>query len=179
LDSPQRLALSPGVQQFVESMGLYFEHVEMPRIAGRILGLLIVADRPLSLDDMAAALQISRASASTNIRQAVQLGAAQPVSIPGDRRDYYRLADDIWEHHLTRGIRLTTALRRIAEEGLAALDGDDAAGPRLQEMRDFCDFTLAQLTATMARWREHRGSGASAACPTPGDHDSGTTASAR
>jgi hypothetical protein len=41
------------------------------------------------------------------------------VSILGDRRDYYRLAGDVWEHQLTRGITLTTALRHPVEKGLA------------------------------------------------------------
>jgi DNA-binding transcriptional regulator GbsR (MarR family) len=155
MDQPRRL--SPGMQRFIESMGIYFEHLELPRITGRILGLLMVTDRPLSLDDMAAALQVSRASASTNIRMAMHFGAAELVSIPGDRRDYYRLAGDVWEHHLTRGITLTTALRRIAEEGLAVLEpADGVACARLQEMRDFCDFSLDELNATLARWRERQ-----------------------
>ena len=91
MDQPHRL--SPGMQQFIERMGIYFEHLELPRITGRILGLLMVADRPLSLDNMAAALQVSRASASTNIRMAIHFGAAElvdqrfhflPALVPGD-----------------------------------------------------------------------------------------------
>jgi hypothetical protein len=152
------------MQQFIESLGIYFEHLEMPRIAGRILGLLLVARRPLTLDDMAAALRVSRGSASTNIRLAVQAGVAELVGFPGDRHDYYRLAGDAWEHHMRRGIKLTSALRRIVEEGLAALEpGDDAAFARLADLHDFCDFSLGELDAMLVRWREHHRSRVAAA----------------
>jgi DNA-binding transcriptional regulator GbsR (MarR family) len=171
--------LSPGVQQFIESMGIYFEHLEMPRVAGRILGLLLVADRPLTLDDMAAALQVSRASASTNIRLAMHAGTAELVGLPGDRHDYYRLADDVWEHHMRRGITLTTALSRIVEEGLTAIEpGDDVARARLQDLHDFCDFSLAEVTAMLAHWRERRGARAGVPVRTTPPHDPGLGAAA-
>jgi hypothetical protein len=174
--------LSPGMQEFIESVGIYFEHLEMPRIAGRILGLLLVAHRPLTLDDMAATLRVSRGSASTNIRLTVQAGVAELVGFPGDRHDYYRLADDAWEHHMGRGIKLTIALRRIVEEGLAALDtGDDAARARLSDLHDFCDFSLGELDAMRARWREHHRARVAAATrpASPIDPGAGASATAR
>jgi hypothetical protein len=82
------------------------------------------------------------------------------VSIPGDRRDYYRLAGDVWEHHLTRGITLTTALHRIAEEGLAVLEpADGVARARLREMRDVCAFSLDELNGPLTHWRERHATG--------------------
>ncbi|HZS92341.1 MAG TPA: transcriptional regulator [Chloroflexota bacterium] len=172
--------LSPGMQQFIESLGVYFEHLEMPRIAGRILGLLLVADRPLTLDDMAASLRVSRGSASTNIRLAVQAGVAELVGFPGDRHDYYRLADDAWEHNIRRGIKLTTMLRRIVEEGLAALEPDDcAARARLADLHDFCDFSLGELAAMLARWREHHQARAATRTRPAPPFDPGRGASAR
>lgn len=146
---------APSMQQFIESMGVYFEHFDLPRTCGRLAGLLLVSDRPLTLDDMAAALQLSRASASTNIRLAVNCGLAELVSLPGDRRDYYRCGDDPWTHRLLISVEATEALRRVAAAGLAAVAPDDeVAHARLNEMHEFCDFLLQTLRETMTQWRE-------------------------
>lgn len=79
---------------FVESMGLFWESEGLPRIAGRIFGYLIVQPEPCSLDDLAAALGVSKASISTDARRLEQLGLVTRVSLPGDRRDYYTVDPD-------------------------------------------------------------------------------------
>ena len=56
------LNLSPELIRFIEGMGMYFENQGIPRIGGRILGLLMVAHEPLSADAIARILKVSRAS---------------------------------------------------------------------------------------------------------------------
>lgn len=149
--------IGPDVQRFIESMGVYFEQFNLPRICGRIVGLLMVADRPLTLDDMAAALRVSRASASTDVRLAIQFGVAELVSMLGDRRDYYRFTANAWEHHLLHAVKSTAAMRRVAEIGLQAVAPyDSAARARIEEMFDFCNFSEGELRGAVERWRERR-----------------------
>ncbi len=146
--------LSPGMQQFVESIGLYFEQFGLARIGGRILALLMIAERPLSLDDMARLLQVSRASVSTNMRLTTSIGMAEQVSFPGDRRDYYQYATRAWDGAFEADLKGLTALRQLAERGLAALGpGDTTARAHLQETIDFCDFCYEEYSAVRARWR--------------------------
>lgn len=153
--------LSAGIQEFIESMGLYYEQYDLPRIGGRILGLLMVSSRPLSLDDMATALQVSRASISTNVRQAVLLGMARQVSLTGDRRDYYRFVDDAWERTLLERTEGVLVLKRMAVRGLAALGPEDDAldRSRLEELEDFCDFLIEEMPVLSARWHARRQAG--------------------
>ncbi len=66
--------LTPELSRFIEGMGMYFENQGIPRIGGRMLGLLMIAHRPLSAEDLARILKVSRASLSTNFR-----------SLPGQR----------------------------------------------------------------------------------------------
>jgi DNA-binding transcriptional regulator GbsR (MarR family) len=151
--------LSPGLQQFVESMGLYFEQYQLPRIGGRMLALLNLADHPLSLDDMAQQLGVSRASVSTNIRLLVAGGMAEQISLPGDRRDYYHVTSATWEHALVVNLDGIIALQRIAERTLANLDPEDAvARDHLTEMVDFCVFTAEDLRRTLERWHARKAS---------------------
>ncbi len=160
----------PGMQQFIESMGLYFEQYGLARIGGRMLALLIIADRPLTLDDMARRLLVSRASISTNIRLIVASGLAEQVSLPGDRRDYYHYTQNAWERAFEINLEGTRQLRRLAERGLAALaPADDTARVHLAETIDFCDFCIEEYTAMRDRWyaRQAARKGHDDATPTP------------
>lgn len=142
-------------RQFVESMGLYYEQYDLPRIGGRILGLLLIAERPLSLDDMATRLGVSRASISTNVRMAVSYGLAELITLPGDRRDYYRYPENAWERGIRMNIEAIQVLRRLAERGLAvAASENEAAQARFADLLDFCDFSLEDLSGMLERWRE-------------------------
>src|ERR687895_1965085 len=83
------------VARFVERMGLLTEADGLPRIAGRIFGFLLIQPGECSLDDMAAALGVSKASISTDTRRLEQLGLLERSSRPGDRRDYYVISRDV------------------------------------------------------------------------------------
>jgi DNA-binding transcriptional regulator GbsR (MarR family) len=152
--------MEPSMDEFVEAMGRYFEQYGLARIGGRIGGLLMIADRPLSLDDMAARLRVSRASISTNMRLITASGLAERVTYPGDRRDYYRMIDDAWGHSLHVELAALPALERIGERALEALDavapGQDLAREHLEDLVDFCVFSLEAHRQMLVDWRERR-----------------------
>src|SRR3954447_19739277 len=146
--------LSPDQQRFVENVGLYFEQYQISRIGGRLLGLLTLLGGPFTLDQMAGALGVSRASVSTNIRILVAIGVAEHISLPGDRRDYYRFSDSPWDHGMEARITGTLMLRRIAEQGLAtAAPAGSVARTNLEELLDFCDFIIEDMRGTAERWQ--------------------------
>ena len=148
--------LSPAQQRFIESVGLYFEQYQVSRIGGRLLGLLTLLGGPFTLDQMAGALGVSRASVSTNIRILVTLGIAEHLSLPGDRRDYYRFSGNPWQHGLDARVTGTVMLRRIAEQGLTVAPTDTVARANLEDLLDFCDFMIEDMHGTIARWQAHR-----------------------
>lgn len=149
--------LSDSLQRFVESMGVFFERYGISRIGGRMLGLLMVAERELTLDDMAGALGVSRASVSTNARILTLYGMAQLVTRPGDRRDYYRLPTDAWGRAMEAELEGTREMRRIAEGGLAAAHVTDrAATEHLEELIAYCDLVLEDRRTTLEHWRARK-----------------------
>ena len=149
--------LSPDMQAFIERVGLYYARYGLPRIGGRILGLLIVAERPLTLDDIAGALQVSRASVSTNVRLAVTYGFAEQVGVPGDRRDYYQFPESGWDRALLINIEAVKGLQALAERGIASVGPDDAvARDRLEEMLEFSGVLLDDSYAMLEHWRTYR-----------------------
>jgi DNA-binding MarR family transcriptional regulator len=150
--------LSPGVQSFIEKIGDYFIQFGLSRVAGRLLGLAMVVDRPLTLDDMATALGVSRASVSTNIRMIKAVGFVDQVTMPRDRRDYYLFSADPWEARLRSSLVSADMFGALARRGLAVIDEeqDGFARAHLEEMLDFCEFMIEEERGRLQRWRERR-----------------------
>jgi DNA-binding transcriptional regulator GbsR (MarR family) len=145
-------------QYFVERAGVVIEHLGMPRMAGRVLGWLLICDPPQqSPGELAAALQASKASISTTIRYLVQIGLVERVVFPGKRRDYFRMREEAWSRTTEERFDMVTAMRELAEEGLALrADAGAEATEQLREMRDFYAFNERELPALIERWRQER-----------------------
>jgi DNA-binding transcriptional regulator GbsR (MarR family) len=79
------------IEQFVERVGLIAQTDGLPRIAGRIMGLLVIYGGPFSFAELATRLQVSRGSISTNSRLLENLGVIERVARPGDRQDYFQM----------------------------------------------------------------------------------------
>src|ERR687885_2514039 len=68
----------------------------LSQLQGRIFGVLFLEDQPLSLDDIAEALQTSKSNVSINIRGLVEWHLVRRVSVPSSRKDHYEAASDFW-----------------------------------------------------------------------------------
>jgi biotin operon repressor len=151
------IVLSSEVQEFVEAIGSYFSQYGLASIAGRLMGLMMVTDRPLSLDDMAGSLGVSRASVSTNIRMIKTIGFVDQISIPNDRRDYYRVSSDPWGASLRANIVAMDAIADIARRGLLVIRKQDGfARERVEELLEFGEFYMEEERGVLQRWRERR-----------------------
>lgn len=146
------------LRRFVEEVGLLFELSGMPRMAGRILGWLLIADPPhQSLTQVAEALQASKGSISTMSRLLIQAGIVDRVSLPGDRRDYFCIKLDAWTELIQQKTAQIKAIREIAERGLELLEGEpDQRRQRLEEMRDFHAFFEGELPRLSQRWESEQ-----------------------
>lgn len=123
-------------QRFIEKMGLLGEADGMPRIAGRIFALLFITSAPMSLEEIATRLEVSRASVSTDARRLAQMGLLERVSRPGDRRDYYRLAPDGIRHSLESRIRTMRRFHDLLDEARQLQTADPVVERRLVDWDD-------------------------------------------
>lgn len=146
------------VEYIVERMGLKFEQDGLPRAAGLILGRLLVAAEPLSLDDLAADLGMSKASASTNARLLERLGAAERAVVPGDRRDYYFVHEELHNRILEERRRQIAELRDLLEAAMNTPAADDArVRARLSGLASLFGHLHRSLGEAAELWREERG----------------------
>jgi len=144
-------------QRFVEEVGIVFEQTGLPRMAGRILGWLLISDPPhQSTDQLTEALMASKGSISTMTRHLIQLGLVGRLSLPGVRHDYFRLRSDAPQHMIRRGlVDEIKMVRQLAEHGLELLtDKTPLTRQWLEEMRDVYTFLEREFPALLERWEE-------------------------
>ena len=123
---------------FIEDIGLYFEQMGLPLMAGRILGALLISDPPAqSITDLGDKLHASKSSISIMARWLVERGLIERVVSPIPRRDYYRFKPGGWIIYMRQWLNLVSGLHRITERGMLLMaEKPDHLKIRLQEAHD-------------------------------------------
>jgi DNA-binding transcriptional regulator GbsR (MarR family) len=131
-------------KHFVEDISLYFEQMGLPRMAGRVLGVLLICDPPAqSLTDLCEILQASKSSVSTTTRLLTEMGLIERVASPLPRQIYFQFKSGGWLVFIRQHLRLWASLHQLAEQGLELLqDRDPELRKRLQEAHDM--FSLIE-----------------------------------
>lgn len=161
--------MDEAVQQFVERMGLVCEKEGMARSAGRIFGLLLVGGRSFSLDELAEKLQASKAGVSTNCRLLEQFGMIERVSSLGDRRDFYRVQEDPWEHMMRVAQTRWRDMVKILSEAQQSLPATMDEGKRtLATAQQFHQLLIRDVDQLLEHWHQMRHPQADA--PAPAEH---------
>jgi DNA-binding transcriptional regulator GbsR (MarR family) len=133
----------------IEACGRLCQMFGLARSVGQIYGLLYLAPQPLSLDDIAELLGISKASASTGTRQLSGWGGIRQVWVPGERRDHFTVEPEL-ANLLRSGYteffkpRLVSSQKRL-ERLLATLDDDFNQGLLSREEYDLCAERLKSV----------------------------------
>jgi DNA-binding MarR family transcriptional regulator len=150
------------LQDYVEQMGLMFSAWGLPRMAGRILGWLLVCHPPRqSAAELAAQLGASKGSISTNIRLLLQSGFVEKTAVAGERATHYRLAANPVDKMMQLKVESLAAMRRMAERGLKLVaGGSPEQRQRIEMLRDMWAFFERELPRLAARYARERSGGA-------------------
>lgn len=117
------------------------------RVGGQIYALLFLSEEPLSLDDVAERLSVSKSNVSINIRMLEDYSLVRKVWVKGSRKDYYaaertypnKVLKDFLEkirRSLTDAITTIERTRAKVTEARVVLDGSS---------RERARFLLDQL----------------------------------
>jgi len=128
-------------------------------VMGRLFGTLLLNPEPMSLDDLASNLEISKGSVSMNMRALERWGMAKEVWMRGERKKYYRAESDLWQ--VIRNVlgsreqrEVQKALNILGESIIKLQSADEELTPedkelaryyleRIDELQSF--FQIAQL----------------------------------
>ncbi len=138
-------------KHFVEDISLFFEQMGLPRMAGRVLGVLLISDPPpQSINDLCERLQASKSSISTTTRLLTEMGLIERVASSVPRRIYFQFKPGGWVVFMRLRLRLMASLHQVAERGLELLqDREPALRKRLQEAHDMFSLIEKELPALL------------------------------
>ncbi len=142
--------------RFIGEIGLVFESLHLPRIAGQIFGALLLAPpEGYTAGDLTEMLQVSKGSVSGMTRLLMHYEMVSRISLPGDRRDRFVVKPGASAEMLLGRMALLTQLQALAHEGLDLLGPDGDPGP-LMEVRDMYAFLQRELPLLIDRWEAQR-----------------------
>ena len=139
--------MTPFIQGFVLHVGEMGSRWGLNRTLGQMCGLLYVSPEPLNADAIAETLNISRSNVSMGLKELKAWRLVQPVTIPGDRREYWTTPKDVWElfrllanERHRREVEPTLSMLRESLMVEARTEEDRYAQERLREMYELIEM---------------------------------------
>ncbi len=145
--------MADALHQYIEEFALLYESAGLPRIAGRILGWLMVCDPPeQTASQLAEALEASKGSISTMTRYLAQIQLIERVSKRGSRQDFYRIRPGAWTDLMKTRLSGLRVFTQLAEKGLRIMEtAPPGHKKRLEEMHDLYEFFETEMAGLVKR----------------------------
>jgi hypothetical protein len=154
--SPDRRGAGMSAERFVEEIGLVFDSLHLPRMAGRVLGAILLGPADGSTaSDLATFLGASKGSISGMTQLLIHYRFVERTVRAGDRRDRFVIKAGAWARMLLWRIELLQRLQELASDGLGLLGPDGNPEP-LREVRDMYEFLEREMPLLMIRWEAQR-----------------------
>ena len=128
----------------METMGRITSFWGFSKIMGQLYGLLYLSPKPLTLDEMAENLSISKGNVSINIRALERWNMVRQVWVKGDRKDFYEAETDFWK--IIRGV-LKEREKKEFDQALCSIGGLRKRGEEIHKKAKSAEtaFTVDRL----------------------------------
>jgi DNA-binding transcriptional regulator GbsR (MarR family) len=150
-----------------DHMSLTFENEGYSPLVGKIFAYLLFAAEPVSLQEMADQLGVTKAAISVQVRTLEKNLMCQKLPTSSDRKDYYYISEDfsmtaiqntIFKmrqilQHIESTLLLFDSLENVEE---ADLHAHDVSQRRFVEMRELHQMFLDRLVGLEEEWNERR-----------------------
>jgi DNA-binding transcriptional regulator GbsR (MarR family) len=149
------------IQQLINAYSEAYVKLGHSSLMGKIVALLITSPEPLSLDDISEQLQMSKGPVSQISRKLKDHNLIEKVWIPGERKDFYKAAPDIfgqafanYASSMRRNMELGERFSALAEE----LDVQDEQAihlkNRMDEMKMFYEMMDEYNRSFLKAWKK-------------------------
>jgi DNA-binding transcriptional regulator GbsR (MarR family) len=148
-----KVAASP----FPASLGELLEQYGWSRLAGRVIGELMLADPPyLSTAELCARIGTSASHLSSAITTLESMRMIDRFGRPGTRQHHYRLREGAFLRPYEAAADSSRALAEAADRALADVPSDSRAAEELTVQRDFFRFLEQRLPELVTEFRSSR-----------------------
>ena len=146
--------LPPELHEHVEKFSLIFERFGFQRMGGRMFALMLLRDEPLYTQaELAEELDASTGSVSTMIRLLEQLGFVERVSLPGHRRDRFRLTKDPLVEMTVRRLQGALEIVEVINDARNSQHIGPHAQARLDRAMSFYTFFVDEMGIALEKWQ--------------------------
>ncbi|MEM6580596.1 MAG: GbsR/MarR family transcriptional regulator [Pseudomonadota bacterium] len=148
-DSENAIELDDVSQAFIQHFGEMGSRWGINRTVGQMYALLVISEQPLSADQLAETLHLSRSNVSMGIKELNAWNLLRTVPRSGDRKTYFTTPEDVWEIARTliaekrkREIDPTLSMMRNALMGESAPGTSQYALSRIRDMHDLIELLV-------------------------------------
>lgn len=144
-------------KNYIEELAVFWGSFGLPKMQGRVMGALFVADPPeKTAEELAEELAASRGSISSATRSLIQMGVVERKTKLGERKDYFQTRTN-WLELMRQQMGAYAAFRKVAEKGLRIMDGASPESKRdLEEIHSLYSHMEREMPALIERWAEQR-----------------------
>jgi predicted transcriptional regulator len=142
-------------RRYAEEVAVVLGGMGLQPACGKLLGWLLICDPPQqSSAELAAALDLSKASVSTGMRTLERIGLVRRVAVPGVRGHVYEMHPDALIDIGSDAGRLYRQVRELMDRGLALVSDDGGRAERLRVTRDFYAFIEREVPRLIQQFKQ-------------------------
>lgn len=141
------------LKQETENLGMSFDKLGLPPLAGRVLAFLLLSDPPFrTFDEIVTHLQSSKSSVSTTLKYLQQLEMISYKTFLGDRKRYFKVEPTRW----VSLIRVNDKIRTMISVFDRVIALKNKAHGEVQEIRELYLYMETEIPKLFQKWEKIR-----------------------
>lgn len=150
------MTLSDKQLELIEEIGIYHENNGFQPAVARVMGLLLVSDKPeLTFEEISETLNISKSATSNALNMLLNTGHIEYITFSGDRKRYFRIKSSNWRDLFYKRMEDLGALNNILKRVLEVRKRENPIyDEKLQNFISFLDYLKTQLPNLIEKWEK-------------------------
>lgn len=150
------MPLSEKQRELIEEIGIYHENNGFQPAVARVLGLLLVSDKPeLTFDEISETLNISKSATSNALNMLLNTGHMEYTTFSGDRKRYFRINSSNWRDLFNKKMNDLGGLNDMLKRVLDVRKRENPAYDlKLKGFISFLDYLKNQLPFLIEQWEK-------------------------
>ncbi len=145
-------------KEHIERVGVFFEKSGFPRMVGRVLGYLLIAEPPhKTFHEIQEYLQASKSSISTSLQFLLNQGLVGYFTLPGDRKRYFKLNVENWLEMMRKELCHFGVVSRMMRDCVKLRSSEHAQfNQALGDIADFYAFFEREALQLLDRYVQQK-----------------------
>ncbi|MBJ6116583.1 MarR family transcriptional regulator [Pontibacter sp. BT310] len=150
------MTLSDKQLELIEEFGVYQENNGFQPAVARVMGILLVSDKPeLTFEEISETLNISKSATSNALNMLLNTGHIEYTKFHGDRKRYFRIKSSNWRDTFNKKMEDLGELNNILKRVLEVRKRDNPVyDEKLLYFISFLDYLKGQLPNLIEQWEK-------------------------